>query len=163
MPKTWVLVWVRDLTNTLACGSVEQILPLCKSTTCIVVLWHSEHLESTLWFKASSFPQEEITNQHGGQLWPEGLWGGFVTARLPVWLPKPSGNTWDGGGEWETLTPPLSNCCWSAHMWAFQIIQWQFSGNTGQLPPNEAAAAAAAMWGAPGGFLATCFLSACLV
>ena len=58
------------------------------------------------------FPRDEITNQHGGQLWPEGLWGGFVTARLPVWLPTPSGKyvrlRGRGGGQWEALSPTFS-------------------------------------------------------
>lgn len=118
----------------------EWNLPRCQSATCIVMLWHFKHLECTLCFEASSFPQEEITNQHGGQLWPEGSWGRFVTARLPVWLPRPSGDMRDGGGEWETLSPsPLTTAaevpiCKAA---SFQMIQWQFPGNTGQLPPNE--------------------------
>lgn len=72
--------------QTMLAGGEQQILPRCQSTTCIVMLWHFKHLEHTLFFEASSFPQEENTNQHGGQLWPEGLREGFVTARLPVWL-----------------------------------------------------------------------------
>lgn len=53
------------------------------------------------------FHKKKITNQHGGQLWPEGLWGGFVTARLPVWLPGPSGNMWDWGSRVRnTLSSP---------------------------------------------------------
>lgn len=45
--------------KTLAGGDEEQILPCCQSTTCIVMLWHFKHLECTLCFEASSFPQEE--------------------------------------------------------------------------------------------------------
>lgn len=95
----------------------ERNLTRCQSTTCIVMLWHFKHLECTLCFDAFSFfCPEEITNQQSRHLWPEGLWGGFVTARLPVWLPRPSGIMWDGGGEWVTLSPPLNNCCWRAHL-----------------------------------------------
>lgn len=99
-------VW-QSRQKILAGSGGERNLPRCQSTTCIVVLWHSKHLECSLCFEASSFLQKEITNQKGRQLCLRACKGGFVTARLPVWLPRPSGNFWDVGGEWKTLFPPF--------------------------------------------------------
>lgn len=101
-----VCVW-QSRQKILAGSGGERNLPRCQSTTCIVVLWHSKHLECSLCFEGSSFLQKEITNQKGRQLCLRACKGGFVTARLPVWLPRPSGNFWDVGGEWKTLFPPF--------------------------------------------------------
>lgn len=88
------------------------------------------------------FSRDEITNQHGGQLWPEGLWGGFVTARLPVWLPTPSGKSVRlrrGGNEKHSLQPfqRLLLKCPYVRQRSTKWPGWQFAGNARQLPPNE--------------------------
>lgn len=147
--KSLISVW--ETWQRILAGSGEDWnLPRCQSTTCIVMLWHFKHLECTLCFEASSFPQDEITNQQGGQLWPEGLWGGVATARLPVWLPRPSGNIWWWGEVNELCSLPYSTTtaevpiCKAA---SFQMIQWQFSGNTGQLPQNETVTVCGNHWG----------------
>lgn len=97
----------------LAGRAREQTLPRCQSAICIVLLWHFKHLECTLCFEASSFPQEEITNQRKNSCGLR-LARGICDCRVASLTLS---STWEylswGRGR---RNSSCIDCCWSVHM-----------------------------------------------
>lgn len=115
----FILFSVQQTWRKILAGSDEEKdPPHCQSTTCIVMLWHFKHLECTLCFEACSFSSRRNyqSTRKAAVAWR--LVRKVCDCKVASLTPPswPSGNIWVGGGERETLSPPLSNCCRSAHM-----------------------------------------------
>lgn len=110
-----LFLWVRLNKRHTPAMIKQETLPQCRWNTCIVLLshfsiWSALHgLKHVVLNHEGLKPHglkpqvsiEEITSGHGGQLWPAGLSTegvGDLTARLPVWLLRPSGDPVGGGG-----------------------------------------------------------------
>lgn len=115
------------------CGRLDKRYLLAVNSKCYLAVslppallcYDTSNIWNTLYFlKHPVFDRKKIPINMEGSC-------GLKACEKGLWLQgcqfdsRPSGNRGDGGGEWETLSPPLNNCCWSGH----KASKWS-SGNS---------------------------------